>query len=134
MDLVGQSLARMVDQAQASGMARWQLMIDPGLGFAKPVTGENLELIRRLPDVKAVAGGHSGLPLLLGASRKRFTGEATWHSRVSKSTPAPFDGRDFATAGFCAAAVAGGGVDMVRVHNVECTGDAVRAADMLNSG
>jgi dihydropteroate synthase/2-amino-4-hydroxy-6-hydroxymethyldihydropteridine diphosphokinase len=134
VDLVGQSLARMVDQAQASGMARWQLMIDPGLGFAKPVTGENLELIRRLPDVKAVAGGHSGLPLLLGASRKRFTGEATWHSRVSKSTPAPFDGRDFATAGFCAAAVAGGGVDMVRVHNVECTGDAVRAADMLNSG
>ncbi len=132
VDLVGRSLAHMVDTAQAGGMARWQLMVDPGLGFAKPVTTENLQLIRGLAELKAVASGHGGsLPLLLGPSRKRFTGEATWHSRIDSATPAPFDSRDYATAGFCAAAVAGGGVDMVRVHDIECCGDAVRAADML---
>ena len=111
-------------------MARWQLIIDPGLGFAKATTEENLTLLRNLPEVQATAGG---LPLLLGPSRKRFTGEATWHSRV-ESTAASFDARDFATAGFCAAAVAGGGVDVVRVHNVGAAGDAVRAADMLLRG
>lgn len=128
--VVGQSLARMVRRAEEANMARWQLIIDPGLGFAKATTEENLTLLRNLPEVQATAGG---LPLLLGPSRKRFTGEATWHSRV-ESTAASFDARDFATAGFCAAAVAGGGVDVVRVHNVGAAGDAVRAADMLLRG
>ena len=132
VDVVSRSLAHMVDMAQVGGMARWQLIVDPGLGFAKPVTTDNLQLIRCLAELKAAAGGRGGsLPLLLGPSRKRFTGEATWHSRIDSANPAPFHSRDYATAGFCAAAVAGGGVDMVRVHDIECCGDGVRAADML---
>ena len=125
---VGASLAGMARRAQAAHVPRWQLLIDPGLGFAKPEE-ENLELLRRLRDIRHAA---DDLPLLLGPSRKRFTGSAAWQSRVT-SAPVPFDQRDWATAGVCAAAVAGGAVDLVRVHEAR-VGDAVRAADAVSRG
>jgi 2-amino-4-hydroxy-6-hydroxymethyldihydropteridine diphosphokinase len=123
---VADALMRMVGAAEQAGMARWQLFIDPGLGFAKD-SADNLALLRHLPQLKQAVGG---LPLVLGASRKRFTGAATWHAR-QEQTPPPFAERDWATAGVCAAAVASGAVDIVRVHN-DRIGDAIRAADMIH--
>lgn len=57
-----------VDDALAAGVAERQLIIDPGLGFAKTAQ-HNWELLRALPSFAA-----AGLPVLIGASRKRFLG------------------------------------------------------------
>lgn len=122
---VADALMNMVSAAEQAGVPRWQLLIDPGLGFAKD-SHSNLAVLRHLPHLRRAAGG---LPLVLGASRKRFTGAATWRARQERAPP-PFAERDWATAGLCAAAVASGAVDIVRVHNA-MVGDAVRAADML---
>ncbi|MGH2381455.1 MAG: dihydropteroate synthase, partial [Candidatus Limnocylindria bacterium] len=57
--------------AEARGVARERLVIDPGIGFGK-TTQDNLELLHRLAELKAALGG---LPVLIGTSRKRFLGE-----------------------------------------------------------
>jgi len=72
-DLVGEvaaELAAAVERAQAAGIRRGQLAIDPGIGFGK-TWEQNLELIGRLD-----ALGELGLPILLGASRKSFLARA----------------------------------------------------------
>jgi dihydropteroate synthase len=54
-------------RAEAAGIPRERLLVDPGIGFGK-TTAHNLALLRELPRI----GKELGLPLLLGISRKRF--------------------------------------------------------------
>jgi dihydropteroate synthase len=54
--------------AVAAGIAEERICLDPGMGFGKSVE-HNLELIARLDEIRAL-----GRPVLVGASRKRFTG------------------------------------------------------------
>src|SRR6478752_383676 len=67
-DVRAELLAR-IDAAVAAGVAADALVIDPGLGFAKDAW-HNWTLLRRLDVLVGV-----GLPVLVGASRKRFLGE-----------------------------------------------------------
>ncbi|TDK90876.1 dihydropteroate synthase [Mycobacterium paragordonae] len=108
-----------VDDAVAAGVDPANLVIDPGLGFAK--TGQhNWALLHGLPKLVA-----TGLPVLLGASRKRFLGTLL---AGPDGTPRPADGRETATAVISALAVLHG-VWGVRVHDVRASVDARKVVE-----
>ncbi|KAK7755190.1 trifunctional dihydropteroate synthetase [Diatrype stigma] len=117
---VARELLARVRAAEAAGVRRWRIVLDPGLGFAK-VGEQNLEVLRRLDELRAWPG-LEGLPWLLGSSRKSFIGKVT-------GVPRPVD-RVFGTAATVAAAVQGG-ADIVRVHDVLEMGQVVRMADAI---
>jgi dihydropteroate synthase len=105
-----------VDDAVAAGVDPAKLVIDPGLGFAK--TGQhNWALLHALPQLVA-----TGLPVLLGASRKRFLGTLL---AGSDGSPRPPDGRETATAVISALAALYGAWG-VRVHDVRSSVDALK--------
>jgi dihydropteroate synthase len=116
-------LAR-VEAAVAAGVDESALVIDPGLGFAKKVH-HNWALLRHLNVLIS-----TGLPVLIGASRKRFLG-ALLASR--DGAPRPADDRDIATAAVSALAAAAR-VWGVRVHDVGASLDAVAVAEAWASG
>lgn len=105
-----------VDDAVAAGVDPANLIIDPGLGFAK--TGQhNWALLHRLPELVA-----TGIPVLVGASRKRFLGTLL---AGPDGSPRPPDGRETATAVISALAALHG-VWGVRVHDVRASVDALK--------
>ena len=105
-------LAERAEAAQAAGVARDKIWLDPGIGFGKTLE-HNLALLARLDAVCAL-----GFPVLLGASRKRF---------VAAVDPAASDPQARAP-GSIAAALAGAaaGVAAVRVHDVAETLQALK--------
>jgi dihydropteroate synthase len=112
-DLLGEvraELEAMAARAVAAGIARRQLVIDPGLGFGK-TWEQNLELLGRLGELAAL-----GLPILVGASRKSFLARALEHGGAA-GAGAPPAGR---LAGSLAAAAwsLAQGADFLRVHDV----------------
>ena len=115
---VRDELGARVDALLGQGLARDQLVLDPGLGFAK-TAAHNWRLLAHLEVLTAL-----GLPLLIGASRKRFLGSILAHADGS---PRSLDGRDAATAATSALAAAAGAW-CVRVHDVAPSADAVRVA------
>lgn len=111
-----------VDAAVSAGVDPAQLMIDPGLGFAK--TGQhNWALLHALPRLVA-----TGIPVLLGASRKRFLGALL---AGPDGSPRPPDGRETATAVISALAALHGAWG-VRVHDVRATVDALKVVAAWN--
>ncbi len=106
-DVVGEIitfLGERIDHAIKKGIARERLIIDPGIGFGK-TTAHNLEMLRRLSDLKAL-----GLPVMVGPSRKRFIGEV-----LDIQQP---DRRLMGTAAVVAHCVMAG-VECLRVHDVQ---------------
>ena len=70
-DLMGdikKELQEQVDAALATGVAKENIIIDPGIGFGK-TTAQNLELVNRLGELQEL-----GYPILVGPSRKSFVG------------------------------------------------------------
>jgi dihydropteroate synthase len=70
-DVVQEVIAELeiqIDKALGSGIARNNLIIDPGLGFAKE-SEHNWEILRRIDEITEL-----GYPVLVGGSRKRFLG------------------------------------------------------------
>jgi dihydropteroate synthase len=115
---VRRELADRVAAMRAAGIRDEQIVLDPGLGFAK--TGaSNWPLIARLPELI-----DDGFPVLVGASRKRFIGHLL---AGPDGAPAPPMERDEATHAI-SAFVAGAGAWAVRVHDVRGTVHAVRVA------
>ena len=109
-------LLECVDAAVAAGVAPCNLVIDPGLGFAK--SGEhNWALLRALPEFVG-----TGIPVLVGASRKRFLGTLL---ADADGTARPPDGRETATAVISALAARHGAWG-VRVHDVRASVDALK--------
>jgi dihydropteroate synthase len=111
-DVVGEVSGFLVERAamaQAAGVERSRIAIDPGIGFGKTVD-HNLLLLRDLGVLADL-----GYPLLVGTSRKSFLGKVTGGS-------APGD-RDLASAVSVALAVERG-ADIVRVHNVSACREA----------
>ncbi len=105
-----------VEDAVAAGVDPAKLVIDPGLGFAK--TGQhNWALLRALPELVA-----TGIPVLLGASRKRFLGTLL---AGPDGSPRPPDGRETLTAVITALAALYGAWG-VRVHDVRASVDALK--------
>lgn len=115
---VRRELAQRVAELRAAGVADHQIVLDPGLGFAKPGAA-NWPLLARLPELVA-----DGFPVLVGASRKRFLGHLL---AGADGVPVPPERRDGATAAVSALAAAAGAW-CVRVHEVRGTADAVRVA------
>jgi dihydropteroate synthase len=115
-DVRTELLAR-VDAAIAAGVDPGQLVLDPGIGFAK--TGEhNWQLLARLDRFI-----DTGLPVLVGSSRKSFLGGLL---AAPDGTPRAVDEREDATTAltaYCALA----GVWGVRVHAVRASVDAALA-------
>jgi dihydropteroate synthase len=113
---VRSELLASVDDAVAAGVDPAKLVIDPGLGFAK--TGQhNWALLHALPELVS-----TGVPVLLGASRKRFLGTLL---AGPDGSPRPPDGRETATAVISALAALHG-VWGVRVHDVRASVDALK--------
>ena len=110
-------LSGRVEAALAAGIARDRIVIDPGIGFGKTLD-HNLTLLRALGAFHAL-----GLPVLLGASRKRFIGTITGVDR-----PADRLAGSLAIALHAAAA----GVQVVRVHDVNETRQALSMWAALN--
>ena len=104
--------ARSLDLAERAGIAHDRLVLDPGIGFGK-TPEQSITALARLDQLKAF-----GLPLLVGASRKRF---------IDKVSPAPPDRRLGGSLAAHLLAVAGG-ARIIRVHDVAETVQALRVA------
>ncbi|NDB17916.1 MAG: dihydropteroate synthase [Actinobacteria bacterium] len=123
-DVVGEvsaELAMRVNALTGVGVDPTRLVIDPGLGFAK-LPDHNWALLAGLERLRSL-----GLPLLLGASRKRFLGELLAGSDGIARDVAE---RDHATAALSLHA-AMYGAWAVRVHDAASSADAVRVATRL---
>ena len=104
--------------AEALGVAREQIVLDPGIDLAK-TPAQSVELLRRLPELAAL-----GRPLLLAVSRKDFVGALT---------DRPPSGRDAGTLAAVGAAVRGG-ARIIRMHDVAAARDYLRVHDALANG
>lgn len=116
---VRDELLAAVDAALAAGVEQRNLIIDPGLGFAKTAR-HNWALLHALPEFVA-----TGIPVLVGASRKRFLGTLL---AAADGAPRPPDGRETATAVISALAGLHGAWG-VRVHDVRASVDALKVLD-----
>lgn len=121
---VRRELLASVDAAVAAGVDPAQLVIDPGLGFAKSAE-HNWSLLRALGEFV-----DTGVPVLVGASRKRFLGSLL---ADADGAPRPPDGRETATA-VVSALAARHGAWGVRVHDVRASVDALKVVDAWEQG
>ena len=115
VDEVREFLAEALARAVSEGVPEEVIWLDPGIGFGKTVE-HNLELIDRLAELREL-----GRPIVLGASRKRFLGTITGrevHDRLGGSLAASVIG-------------ASRGAEMLRVHDVAATREALAVADAI---
>lgn len=122
---VATELCERARDAELSGIPAWRIIIDPGIGFSKR-TEHNLDILSGLPTIrneiarKTLAVSHA--PILIGPSRKRFLGDICARSAAGD--------RDPATVASVTTGVLGG-ANIVRVHNVRDSMDAVKLCDAL---
>jgi len=102
--------------ANACGIPKHLIAIDPGIGFGKTLA-HNLEILKNLRSFQEISA-----PLLLGVSRKSFIGKLC-------DRPDPRD-RLFGTIAACSACIAGG-ADILRVHDPKEIFDACRVSDAI---
>ncbi len=113
-DVVGEvraELACRVAEAEAAGISRSHITIDPGFGFAKTAE-QNMVLLRSLAGLAVL-----GLPVLAGLSRKRFVGVYGGESEPRRRGPASLAASLFALSQ---------GASVLRVHDVAETVQGVR--------
>lgn len=111
---VAAELAERAAAAEAAGILRSRIVLDPGIGFGKR-GGQNWATLRALPQLSDL-----GYRVLVGTSRKRFLSDAIGED-------ADLARRDLATA-VTSALAAGAGAWAVRVHDVPTTRDALAVA------
>jgi dihydropteroate synthase len=112
---VSRELSERLDAVTAAGVGLDQVVLDPGIGFAK-TPAHNWALLAHLERLAEL-----GRPLLIGASRKSFLGTLL----ATDGTPRDSDDRSDATVAVTALAAAAGAW-AVRVHEVRGNADAVR--------
>jgi dihydropteroate synthase len=117
---VMQGLRKSVATARKGGVAKSQIILDPGIGFGKSYA-QNYELLQKLPQLAKL-----GYPLLVGTSRKGFLGATL--ARDGK--PAPPEERIWGTAATVTASILNG-AHIVRVHDVAEMVQVARVADGL---
>ncbi|KAG0345126.1 trifunctional dihydropteroate synthetase [Podila humilis] len=119
---INQDLHKSVQRAMDAGLHRWNIIVDPGLGFAKD-SEQSLQVLRRLPELtRSESSQLAGYPCLMGPSRKGFIGQLTKQTDATKRT--------WGTAAACTASVAGGAA-IVRVHDVKEIRDVIKVADAI---
>lgn len=109
-------LRRAVALARRAGIAKSQIILDPGIGFGKS-HAQNYELLARLSELARL-----GYPLLVGTSRKGFIGATLGGLPESE--------RAWGTAATVAASILGG-AHIVRVHDVAEMAQVARVADAI---
>lgn len=117
-DLLGdiaESLRESIDIALSAGVARENIIVDPGLGFGK-TAGQNLETLRRLKELRCL-----GQPVLIGPSRK---------STIGKVLNLPVEERVEGTAASVAVGITNG-AHIVRVHDVKEMARVARMTDAI---
>jgi len=108
---VVQELQARVAVAQASGIDRAQIAIDPGIGFAKGADA-NIALLQRLELLMTL-----DLPMLVGVSRKGFIGRLSGEQEAAARAPGSIAAALWAVSK---------GASMLRVHDVKATVQAIR--------
>ncbi|HTJ97897.1 MAG TPA: dihydropteroate synthase [Rhodocyclaceae bacterium] len=108
-------LAKRVAAAEAAGIDRDRIVLDPGFGFGKTLH-HNADLFKALPDFKSFA-----LPVLVGVSRKSMLGQITGRE-VGERLPASVAAAMLAVQN---------GAAIVRVHDVAATKDALAVLSAL---
>jgi dihydropteroate synthase len=132
---VTKGLRTSIAVARTAGVAKSQIILDPGIGFGKSFA-QNYELLQKLPDLAKL-----GYPLMIGTSRKGFLGAtlasaghnaspSRLHQRQSKPKPIPADQRLFATAATVTASILVG-AHIVRVHDVAEMAQVAAVADRI---
>ncbi|MEF3168483.1 MAG: dihydropteroate synthase [Deltaproteobacteria bacterium] len=112
-------LAERARWAEAQGIPKDHIILDPGIGFGKRLE-DNLVLIDHIGMIREL-----GYPVLVGPSRKAFLGVLTGIKNPRE--------RDIPTVGAaCAAAIRG--ADLVRVHDVSTVRPALLVADAVSRG
>ena len=117
-DVVGEVKAFLFERlefAVTMGIAEERIWLDPGIGFGKTLE-HNLELLRRLGELREL-----GRPLVIGTSRKSFIG------RIDGSEVGDRLGGTIASSVLAAAE----GADVLRVHDVAETAQAVKVAEAV---
>lgn len=127
---IGFEMSQTYKKAVQCRVKRWQIIMDPGLGFAKN-GNQNIQLMKDIPLLKNYSffnedtkefTNFKNIPILVGPSRKKFIGTITKEEDASK--------RDFATGSVVTSCI-GLGCDIVRVHNVADCSKAVKIADSI---
>jgi dihydropteroate synthase len=111
-------LAERLVELERLAIAREQVVLDPGIGFGK-TAGHNLEILGNIRRFREI-----GRPICIGHSRKRF---------LKKLLGRPVDERSFGTVGI-SVAVALQGAEILRVHDVAATRDAIVACQAVLTG
>jgi dihydropteroate synthase len=119
---VTQGLRRSVAIARKAGVARSQIVIDPGIGFGKSFL-QNYELLAKLPELAKL-----GFPILVGTSRKGFLGATL----AKNGKHAPPNERLWGTAATVAASILHG-AHIVRVHDVAQMAQVARTVDQVTA-
>jgi len=117
---VTKGLRASVAKARKAGVAKSQIILDPGIGFGKSFA-QNYELLQKLPQLAKL-----GYPLLVGTSRKGFLGATL----AQNGQPAPAEERIWGTAATVTASILQG-AHIVRVHEVAEMVQVARVADCV---
>ncbi len=110
------SLETLIKNALENKISRKNIIIDPGIGFSKDLN-QNLEILRNLDVFKNL-----NLPILIGASRKRFIGEI-----LNEKNPKERDIGTLAISCLCSFF----DINIVRVHNVKMNSQILKVADKI---
>jgi dihydropteroate synthase len=113
---VKNALDILIKNALEHNISKKNLIVDPGIGFSKDIN-QNLEILRNLDLFK-----NFNLPILIGASRKRFIGEI-----LNEKNPKERDIGTLAISCICS----NFNIDIVRVHNVKMNYQILKVADSI---
>ena len=128
MPMIVRELEDRINAATTAGLAREQIVVDPGIGFGKRMD-ENYPILAHLAELHRI-----NLPILFGASRKGFLAhtlaQATNLAAVHQGAPPPVDARLNATTAANVAAILAG-AHILRVHEVQAAAEAAAIADRI---
>ena len=113
---VSSSLDSLIKNALKKNISKRNIIVDPGIGFSKDIN-QNLVILKNLDFFKNL-----NLPILIGASRKRFIGEI-----LNEKNPKDRDIGTLAISCLCSQF----NVDIVRVHNVKLNFQLLKVADSI---
>lgn len=122
-DPVGEISAYLRDaitRAEAAGIAREKIIVDPGIGFGKTL-GHNYTILKHLKNFEAL-----GVPILMGTSRKSFIRKTL----EENGREVPMEEIELGTQATVSASILGG-AHIVRVHDVKATATTVRITDNI---
>ena len=117
---VASEISSQVDVAVAAGVVRDRIVVDPGIGFAKTFD-QNWPILKHLDVLENL-----GLPILMGASRKKFLGELLSQDGEARD----MDDREAATLAI-SALMAQRNTWCVRVHDVRGSRDVIEVVNRL---